>query len=513
MTISAVLLALAAASSATAPAVVLEPGPRIAPAPLVGPGRIGPPADPIVPPAKNGVKADFLIDACMQAAMQRHDTPGAVVAVIRGGEEIARRGYGVKRRGGDDPIGPDTVFRIGSVTKQLTAAAVMQQVEIGAVDLDDPVTFYVPELALSGRWPADLVSVRDLLTQVSGYPDSLGDLSQATDDGALSRWAADQTEVALHAPPGRFWNYSNPNFMLAGLVVERASGIPYREYMETRLFDVADLEHTTFDPAAVIAAGDYSPGHFTNPGTGLEVVYEPDSYDNGPGAPAGWAFSTAGDLAAWALTLADGGGDVLSLASAEAMQAPHEFIDAAPASWYGYGIFVELYEGLEVRQHGGNVPGWGTYLLWVPERRDVVAVIANTFESLPDAAYCILDHVLGVPGGGDVVVDPEPQPPASLLGRYSGFNSLGWPFATEVTLDDGRLLLELWQVDNPFNRGSGRLVQAFRDTYVVDLDGDGTYDLDLTFLTSEGTPGRTSWLVNRSVVFQREVAPRWGRRP
>jgi hypothetical protein len=211
--------------------------------------------------------------------------------------------------------------------------------------------------------------------------------------------------------------------------------------------------------------------------------------------------------------LVDGGGEVLDPASTAAMQTPHAFIDSAPASWYGYGIFVDLYEGLEIRQHGGNVPGWGTYLLWVPERRDVVAVIANTFESLPDAAYCILDNVLGVPGGGQVVVDPDPVAAESVLGRYTGFNSIGWPFETEITLDGGTLQLELRQVDNPNNRGSGPLVRAFRDTYVVDLDGDGAYDLDFTFMTSDGLPGRTGWLVNRSVVFEREAAPRWGTRP
>lgn len=139
--------------------------------------------------------------------------------------------------------------------------------------------------------------------------------------------------------------------------------------------------------------------------------------------------------------------------------------------------------------------------------------MANTFSSLPDAAYCIFDNVLGVPGGGQVVVDPEPVAASTVLGRYWGYSSIGFPFQIDVTLDGTQLMMDLQQVTNPLNRGSGRLVRAYRDTYVVDPDDDEAYDLDFTFMTSEGQPGRTSWLVNRSLVLEREVGPRWASRP
>ena len=506
--LSVVLAALVTAGEiATAPPAV-----RLAAASPVGPGPVGPPAEPLRVPA-GATTASALIDACVTAAMLRHDTPGAAVAVITDGAMTYQQGYGVKRRGGSEPVGPDTIFRIGSVTKQLTAAAVMQQVEIGAVDLDDPVTVYVPELALAGSWEADVIRVHHLLTHTSGYPDNLTSVSGATDAGALSRWVATQSSVSLHAPPGTFWNYSNPNFMLAGLVLERASGEPYRDYLAGRVFEPAGMTRTTFDPATVIADGDYSWGHYTDPTTGSEVVYAPDSYDSGAAGPAGWAFSTAGDLARWALLLADGGGDVLTSQSAVAMQSPQVFVDSAPASWYGYGIFVDLYEGLEVREHGGNVPGWGTYLLWDPAGRDVVAVVANTFESLPEAAYCIFDRTFFPPGGSPAVIDPEPVPTATVPDAYAGFDSLGNPWGGLVTLDGGRLMLDMAQVNRPGNHFSAPLVRAFRDTYVVDVDGDGGYDLDFTFVTSPGTPGRTSWLVNRQLVLERSFAVRRGSRP
>jgi len=199
---------------------------------------------------------------------------------------------------------------------------VMQQVEAGTVFLDDPVTRFVPELDIDGHIPADRITVHHLLTHTSGYPDLGFDPEGPTGDQALADWAADQSDVILHAPPGVFFNYSNPNFNLAGLVAERASGIPYGDYMQTRVFEPAGMTRTAFDPTAVIADGNYSYGHFEI-GSGIELIYAPDDYDNSVYAPAGYAFSTAGDLVGWALTLIDGGGDVLSQASADTMQTAH----------------------------------------------------------------------------------------------------------------------------------------------------------------------------------------------
>jgi len=100
------------------------------------------------------------IDQCVEFNMLRLSAPGAAVAVVLDGELIYESGYGVKNHSGTDPVDPDTIFRIGSVTKMMTAAAVMQQVELGRVELDAPVTDYIPEFVVGGRWPADRITVR-----------------------------------------------------------------------------------------------------------------------------------------------------------------------------------------------------------------------------------------------------------------------------------------------------------------------------------------------------------------
>jgi CubicO group peptidase (beta-lactamase class C family) len=457
-----------------------------------------------------------VIDQCVTDAMTAADTPGASVAVIVDGELVYEYGYGVKRRGGAAAVNAQTQFRIGSVTKMLTAAAVMQQVEAGAVFLDDRVTRHIPEAEFLGQWPAGAMTVEHLLTHATGIPDLIFRPWGATGPDALADWALSLDEVGLHAPPGAFWNYSNPNFNLAGLVVERASGMDYRSYMETRVFGPAGMSRTTFDPAAVAAGGNFAYGH--QPGeSGGETIYAPDDYDNGVYAPAGYAFSTAGDLARWALLLSDGGGDVVSAGSAAAMQKIQLDMDTIPGNGYGYGIFVEPFYDLTIRQHGGNIWGWGTFLLWHPQRRFAVAVLANTFQSLPGAAYCIADAVLEPDHSAAPEYPVDPDRWAIFEGVYdvslrTGASPNPYPVSAEVWIEaGGRLLLHLWDPNSAWDE-VWILDHAALDIFVVDIEGDGRYDLDLSFLTSGGAPERLRWMRMRPAVGSSQVAPRGGRR-
>ncbi|MFQ5594401.1 MAG: serine hydrolase domain-containing protein, partial [Anaerolineae bacterium] len=150
------------------------------------------------------------IDACVQQEMAQLDVPGTAIAIALDGEMVYERGYGVKHREEGGAVDSNTLFRIGSTTKMMTAAAVMQQVDRGAVDLQAPVTDYVPEFDVSGPWPASDMSVWNLLTHSTGFPDRLffTDIDGPRTESALTEWAGDQSEVRLYAPPGSFWNYS-----------------------------------------------------------------------------------------------------------------------------------------------------------------------------------------------------------------------------------------------------------------------------------------------------------------
>ena len=149
------------------------------------------------------------IDACVLADMAWYDAPGGAVAVILDGEPLYEKGYGEKLRDSGQTVNPGTIFRIGPVTQQMTAAAVMQQVELGRVALTDPITDLIPEFEVSGRWPADRITVWNTLTHTTGFPDVLRSGS-VQNENSLSMWAQRQDDIALYYPAGSFWNYSNP---------------------------------------------------------------------------------------------------------------------------------------------------------------------------------------------------------------------------------------------------------------------------------------------------------------
>ena len=499
-----------------------DPNPQVRPQPglsaadvarSLGPGPLPPPRQPAGEGKRAGQEKTTAeaIDQCVQINMAQLDAPGAAVAVMLDGQMLYSRGYGLKNRLLTREVNRDTVFRIGSVTKMMTAAVVMQQVELGRVDLEAPVTDYIPEFEVGGRWPAHLITVRHALTHATGFPDTISDPFASGDD-ALSNWAATQQDIELHAPPGSFWNYSNPNFMLAGLVAERAAGVPYRQLYKESLWEPAGMSSTTFDPSEVVAAGNYATGHYREQSGGPEFTVGPRDNDLWAAGPAGFAFSTVGDLSRWALLLIDGGGPVLSPWSAATMQDPHQWTHYTPDRYYGYGVMVENYQGLDVRQHGGNVAGYGTYLLWVPDRRFVVALLTNVTSSLTAAAYCIVDEVL----------EPDPVEPEDLTtdpstwGRYVGEYVLtetdGTSAPAQVYLDGSRLMASAEDPAQPGVFVTTELEQLYLDTFVFDSDGDGSPETDVTFCERKGAPGFNMWTRNRHAVGVRQLTPRSGRR-
>jgi len=476
--------------------------------------RLGP--GPLLPRPKAGkrndpVKAATLeeaIDQCVEFNMLQLTAPGAAVAVVLDGELIYESGYGVKNRDGDDPVDADTIFRIGSVTKQMTAAAVMQQVDLGRVDLDAPVTDYIPEFEVGGRWPADRIKVWHTLTHTTGFPDRVNDWGAVDGTAALSIWAQGQGEMKLHAPPGSFWNYSNPNFMIAGLVAERASGIPYRDLLKYSLWEPAGMHSTTFDPTEVMASGNYSDGHYYDTTAYRWYVIEPDGFDSWTGGPAGFAFSTVGDLVRWALLLMDGGAPVLSSRSAAAMQHPHQWTHFTPDHYYGFGIMIEDYEGLDVRQHGGNITGFSAYVLWVPERRFAVALLANVTWSLNDAAYCIVDEVLEPTPVDPPDLSTDPSTWRRYVGDYIVTDHEGSTTEATVYLAGNQLMAWLTDPAVPESGFTSILHQEYLDTFYYDSTGDGRIDADVTFCSTRGNPGSVKWMRNRRAVGERQNRPR-----
>jgi CubicO group peptidase (beta-lactamase class C family) len=161
--------------------------------------------------------------------------PGAGLVVVDSDGAMVARGLG--DTGDGRRVTGATPFVIGSTSKSVTALAVMQLVDDGRVDVDAPVRQYVPELQLADPAAADAITVRQVLQQTSGLPETAGGLvMKSAADGAALDAVRELRDTTTVDPPGEEWHYANANYVLAGLVVERASGLDYAEYVERRIF-------------------------------------------------------------------------------------------------------------------------------------------------------------------------------------------------------------------------------------------------------------------------------------
>lgn len=369
--------------------------------------------------------------AAIAAEQESLGASGVAVAVLEDGEVTFAQGYGTKAPDGGDAVSPSTLFRVGSVNKMLTATALLQQVAQGKVDLDAPVNAYVPAFHFTGdpAW-APSITVRHLLTHASGMVDYLEvdvPAAQQTDAALAEFMTNDFAELAyLMVPAGTFYNYSNPNFYMAGLVAETVSGTPYRTLLTEDVFAPLGMDRTYFLPADVLADGDYAIGHTTYPGLSNQV--KPDSYENAWARPAGYASSSVLDLAKFVQFLEDGNDAVLPADLRAEMQSEvlgtNEFLDYIH---YGHGLFVlnhaflgspdEVYP-LTIVSHGGDIPGFAADVFYVPSLRFGFVALANA-----DGAHFVQSFVTALQ---TLTTLPEPEPAPDLtisdasLASYAG---------------------------------------------------------------------------------------------
>jgi hypothetical protein len=204
----------------------------------------------------------------------------------------------------------------------------------------------------------------------------------------------------------------------------------------------------------------------------------------------------------------DGGGDVLSPWSASIMQDKHQWTHLTPDHFMGFGIMSEDYRGLDVRLHPGSITGFGAYLLWVPERRFAVALLANQTSTLTVAAQCIVDAVLDP----NAVDEPDLTTDPSTWKRYEGDYLMtetdGYQTDFRVYLEDDRLMAAIVDPTVPNVVYLAELVQTYLDTFLLDLNADGRPDADFTFCSRRGEPGFMMWMRNRFAVGERQLTPR-----
>lgn len=331
------------------------------------------------PPPSRALLAE--LDEVLDDRRDASDVPGLSVAVATADGVVHGAGFG-EADGGGRAVTADTPFVSGSSGKAFTALAVMQLVDDGRVDLDAPVRRYVPELRISGG--ADAITVRDVVRHTSGIPEGAGGpiLASAKDGTALEA-VAEVSGEALVSEPGTEFHYSNVNYVLAGLVVERASGQPFAKYMERHVFGPLGMTRTsTVLPDDVATGSRYWFGvprwHGPTFRPGLQS--------------AGYYVSTAGDMARFGrLFLTDGvvdGERIVSTQGLRELMAPGPDADLGP--WaegadarYAMGWFVGGPWDSPVLFHPGNTPDSSSMLAVVHRAGLAVAVMTNVSSEVP----------------------------------------------------------------------------------------------------------------------------------
>ena len=309
----------------------------------------------------DSAEADTFIEAELPASA----VPGLAYARVEDGDIIVR-GFGERRKGGDEPVTADTLFPIGSVSKSFTAIAIMQLVEAGEIRLDDPVSKYLPAFADGG---GSKITLRQLLNHTSGFStvqgNSLHTMADASQLG-LVEYAGQLAGIGPAGVPGARWEYSNANYQILGAVIERASGQEYADYIDTHIFQPLGMADS------MVATGAPPTGSATGHRPWFGGVRPVDGGENYRiHAPAGGIFSNARDMGRYLAMWLSGEDDILSTATKDAMLAP-----SGPASpFYGLGWSIDPARG--TAYHTGLVPGFETLAAFSPSQGTGVVVMVN----------------------------------------------------------------------------------------------------------------------------------------
>lgn len=416
----------------------------------------------------------------VEKEMEALGAPGVAVGIWRDGEIVFEEGFGSKGPNQNDPVLGSTLFRIGSVTKMMTAAAVMQQVDNGEFGLDSTLQSVWPEFDLATRpgWSAE-ATVEHTLNHTHALYDYL-EIDSTTDDDALAEWVFEDAAESLPvwAPPGRFWNYSNPGYYLAGLLAETGSGRTYRETLADGVLLPLGMTRSFFLADEVLNDGDFATGDAADWEGGTDRREAgPDSYDNAWGRPAGYLWSSVGDLLRFSEFVLDGDDGVLSPESRMALVEPKvSMVSVGDHEMYGLGWMVT--DGFATRRgwydeplwtHGGAIHGFAAELFVLPEQRLAFAFLANTDGAyFRDAIEALLPLVTDVGAPGPVPSLPPRADFTDLAGAWDDTYNIG---ATTITWDGERLLFDVPLLDEYDIPYSDELTPYQEDSFLWEVQG------------------------------------------
>ncbi|HEY5339531.1 MAG TPA: serine hydrolase domain-containing protein [Candidatus Aquilonibacter sp.] len=315
------------------------------------------------------------IDADMHAAIARHQAHGLTIAILRDGSMVYEHAYGLRDVAGKLPATVATQYEIGSITKQFTAAAIMQLVDAGKIALDAPLATHMPNAP-----HANEVTIRQLLSHTSGMPEYLYGrtlVSEMANPTTPEAMIARIKGKPLDFPPGTKWEYSNTNYILLGRVIEIASGESYDTYLFDHVIAKAPgADFTTMRDEAKLPqmSRGYADGEFAPP------------LDDSWAWSAGSLVGTVADLAAWDAALR--GGEVVAPSAYAQMTTVQSPPGAETA--YGFGLMLDGYDGQPRIWHDGGTLGFSAADQLYPAQHTCIIVLSNDSSA---ASYTLANRI------------------------------------------------------------------------------------------------------------------------
>ena len=468
------------------------------PAPQAGTPQPGMPT-PTTDPAFAGVRV------AAQEEMDSNQSAGVSVAIYHQGKVVFAEGFGSKRKGTTSPVTADTLFQLGSTTKVLTSLATLQLVENGVLTTDDTLTMALPGIEYpagqSQGWQS--TRIHHLMTHQGGFLDDYNTLSEGDELMGFM-----QSQHGVNNPqmvePGRFFNYSNPNFSYLGAIIEYFGQQDYREIMQEKVFQPLGMNRTTMLKNKLENDGDYALGVYQDDrdqSVGYTSIDQIQS--SAPVVPAGiYTWSTATELLAMADFLLSGNSDVLSdELRAEITQAQISIDYAGLPLNYGYGIFVDdgfIHQNRwypeKLWQHGGNTAGYTSKFWILPDKNIAVAILSSgNGDNYARTMVEAIKSVTTLPASEPI---PVGKVDTTTFDHHAGTYHTG-EMTINVSHNNKVLEVNVPELDAQGVPYSKVLAPVGANTFLATVEGSD--NLDLTFFPQQ-EKGQSVYIRNRGFV-------------
>jgi D-alanyl-D-alanine carboxypeptidase len=304
--------------------------------------------------------------------------PGAAVLVAHRGRILLRKGYGLANVELGVPLTPENILRIGSITKQFTAVATLLLADEGKLALDDEITRFFPDWPTHGH----RITVEHLLTHTSGIRSYTGMpeyMTQMRRELTLEELIAGFRDQPMDFAPGTDWSYNNSGYVLLGAIIEKVSGQPYAEFLRTRLFEPLGMHDTRYEEVEAVLPR-RAAGYMMSPERELRnASYVSMSLPHAAGA----LVSTVDDQLRWQQAVAEG--RILRAETWRRAFTPVRLVDGRHTG-YGHGWFVGTAAGARTIEHGGDINGFASEGLWIPEAELHIVVLSNVGRNFANPA-------------------------------------------------------------------------------------------------------------------------------